>query len=61
MTLRPVGHITAHIRELNKWRERRLAKALNVNALNTSIAYLVEYRELTLEFATLQNETNKKR
>lgn len=49
MTLRPVGHITKAIRELERWRFMRTRRKLDVKPLDTAITYLTEYRELTGE------------
>jgi hypothetical protein len=47
ITLRPVGHMTQLITRLTKWRDRRVELGLTVSDLNITIAYLIEFRELT--------------
>lgn len=54
MNLRPVGHITDNLRELDKWRARRCAKQLDNKALITAIRYLQEYRALLFHVDKLQ-------
>lgn len=46
LAVRPPGHVTEVIRELQKWRKNRMRKGLPVQPLDRAIIYLKEYRDI---------------
>lgn len=52
--IRPPGHVTDSIRDMERWRAKRAAKSLDNSTLDTAIAYMREYRSLIAFAGTLR-------